>query len=52
MWFVFQGLIVFALVASNIAWQWTPNRLIPPLFGFLIALALTVAFNKLRALRH
>jgi hypothetical protein len=50
MWFVFQGSIVFAFIASNIAWQWTPNRLIPPLFGFAIAWLLTAAWNRLRAL--
>ena len=24
MWFLFQSLMIFAVVASNIHWQWTP----------------------------
>ena len=25
MWYLFQSLIIFAVMASNIHWQWTPN---------------------------
>ena len=36
-WFLFQGLIIFAVVASNIHWKWTPNRYIPALLGIGLA---------------
>jgi len=41
MWFIIQGLIVFAVVASNIHWQWTPNVYIPALLGGGLAYGLT-----------
>ncbi len=41
MWYLLQSLIIFAVVASNIAWQWTPNHYIPPLLGAGIAYGLT-----------
>jgi hypothetical protein len=25
MWFLIQGLIIFAVIASNMHWYWTPN---------------------------
>jgi len=38
MWFFLQGLIVFAVVGSNIHWHWTPkNHYLPSLIGFGIA---------------
>jgi hypothetical protein len=40
-WFLLQSLIVFAVVASNIAWQWTPNGWIPALLGGGLAYGLT-----------
>ena len=33
MWFVFQGLIVFAIVASNIHYQFTPNGYLASAIG-------------------
>ena len=47
MWFLFQGLIVFAVAASNIHWHWTPNNYVVAVFGFLAALLATVAVNNL-----
>jgi hypothetical protein len=35
MWFLFQGLIIFAV--SNIHWHWTPNPYIPAGAGVLLA---------------
>ena len=33
MWFPFQSLIIFAVVASNIHWQSTPKGYLPSLVG-------------------
>jgi hypothetical protein len=33
MWFLFQGSIIFAVVASNIHWHWTPNGYLPATLG-------------------
>jgi len=32
MWLLLQGLIMFAVVASNIHWHWTPPTAISPAF--------------------
>jgi hypothetical protein len=37
MWFILQSSIIFAVAASNIHWQWTPNPYIPALAGFGLA---------------
>jgi hypothetical protein len=47
MWFAFQGLIVFAVVASNIHWNWTENGYLASVLGFLLALLLTVGLSRL-----
>jgi hypothetical protein len=39
MWF--QGLIIFAVVASNIHWQRTPNGYLPAMLGVGLAWAVT-----------
>lgn len=49
MWFLLQSLIVFAVMASNIHWQWTPNAFLATLLGGIAALLVTVAVNGLRA---
>lgn len=49
MWFLFQGSIVFAVVASNIHWQWTPNGYLAALMGGAAAFWATVAVNWLFA---
>src|SRR5436190_4782334 len=33
MWFLLQSLIIFAVVASNIEWHWTPNGYLASLLG-------------------
>jgi len=40
-WLIFQGLIIFAVVASNIHWHWTPNRYLAGGLGVLAAYLLT-----------
>jgi hypothetical protein len=47
MWFLFQGLIVFAVVASNIHWQWTPNMYLATVIGGVAALLATVGLSNL-----
>jgi hypothetical protein len=49
MWLLFQSLIIFAVVASNIHWQWTPNKILPGLLGVGLALLMTAGLNKLRS---
>lgn len=43
-----QALIVFAVVASNIQWHWTPNGMIPVLFGSGLALGVTIVIARIR----
>jgi F0F1-type ATP synthase assembly protein I len=47
MWFLLQSLIVFAVMASNIAWQWTPNAYLAGVIGFIAALLATVGLSNL-----
>jgi uncharacterized membrane protein len=51
MWYLFQGLIVFAVVASNIHWQWTPNGYLAAGLGAGIAFLVTAIVNDLRTMR-
>lgn len=51
MWRLLQSLIVFAVVGSNIHWEWTPNHYLPAILGFVLALIVTAGFNELRDLR-
>jgi hypothetical protein len=46
MWFVIQGMVIFAVMASNIHWQWTPNGLIPALLGAGLAYGLTYLLSQ------
>lgn len=48
MWFLIQSLIVFAVVASNIHFQWTPNPYIPALLGGGLAYGLTRLVGEYR----
>jgi hypothetical protein len=48
MWWLIQALIVFAIVGSNIHWQWTPNHYLPAIIGFVLALCVTGVSNELR----
>ncbi len=49
LWRIFQGLILFLVIASNIKWKWTPNGLVASLAGvaaaFLATLALTAVLD-------
>jgi hypothetical protein len=37
MWLLLQSLVIFAVVASNIHWHWTPNGYLASVLGFLCA---------------
>jgi hypothetical protein len=50
MWFWFQGLIMFAVMASNVHWHWTPNGYLAGLLGWIAALLVTVGLNGLGGL--
>lgn len=39
---------MFAVMASNIAWKWTPNALIPALLGGGLAYGLTYLLTQWR----
>ena len=52
MWFVFQGLVIFAVVASNIHWQWTPNGYLPSVLGVALAFVLSRLIGWLWGLRN
>lgn len=41
MWKIFQLLVVFAVVGSNIEWQWTDNPLAATVVGIGVAFVLT-----------
>jgi hypothetical protein len=47
MWFLLQSLIVFAVMASNIHWQWTPNGYLASLIGVGAAFFVTMGANQL-----
>jgi hypothetical protein len=49
MYFLLQSSIIFAVLASNIAWHWTPNGYLASMLGGIAALLATVAINGLRA---
>jgi hypothetical protein len=47
LWVSFQGLIIFAVVATNIHWHWTPNGYIPAMAGIVAAWIVTWLANLL-----
>ena len=47
MWFVFQSLVIFAVVASNLHWHWTPNGYLAGLIGAVLAYGFTVLLSGL-----
>ena len=47
MWFLFQSSIIFAVVASNIRWRWTPNGYLAGLIGVVLAYGLTAGLSEL-----
>jgi hypothetical protein len=44
-WFLLQSSIIFAVVASNIHWQWTPNGYLAGLIGIVLAYGLTLLLS-------
>ena len=48
MWFLFQSSIIFAVMASNIHWGWTPNPYLAGLIGVVLAYGLTSLINAIR----
>jgi hypothetical protein len=51
MWLLFQGLVIFAVIASNFYWHWTPNKYLASIIGVGLAWSLTVLIVKLRRSR-
>jgi hypothetical protein len=49
--FLIQGLIIFAVVATNIHRHWTPNGCIPAGAGVLLAWLSTLSSTSLRVFR-
>ena len=47
MWFLLQSLIIFAVMSSNIYWQWTPNGYLAGLIGAGAAFFATMGANQL-----
>jgi len=47
MWFLLQSAIIFAVVASNIHWHWTPNGYLSALAGAVLAYGVTVFLSYL-----
>ena len=42
MWFIFQSSVIFAVVASDIHWHWTPNGYLASAIGIGLAYGLTL----------
>ncbi|MCS3449528.1 hypothetical protein M2222_001651 [Bradyrhizobium elkanii] len=47
MWHLFQSLVIFAVIASNIAYHWTPNGYLASAIGVGLAWVLTQIVNEL-----
>jgi hypothetical protein len=47
MWYLLQGGVIFAVAASNIRWQWTPNWYLASVLGVVAAFLVTVALSTL-----
>ena len=45
MWLLFQSTIIFAIVASNIKWHWTPNGYLAGLIGVGLAWLLSIRWR-------
>jgi hypothetical protein len=50
MWFLIQSSIIFAVMASNIRWHWTPNGYLAGLIGAVLAYGATVLLSYLASL--
>jgi hypothetical protein len=44
-WYLLQGSIIFAVAASNIHWQWTPNPYVVGLIGVGLAYGVTALLS-------
>ncbi|MGY4160482.1 hypothetical protein ACVINW_006324 [Bradyrhizobium sp. USDA 4461] len=47
MWHLFQSLVIFAVLASNVHWHWTPNGYLAGMIGVGLAWLLTQIINEL-----
>ena len=47
MWYILQGLIMFAVIGSNIHWQWTPNPYVAGTLGAVAAFVTTALLGDL-----
>jgi hypothetical protein len=47
MWYLIQASTMFAVMASNIHWQWTPNGYLAGILGYVAALLATVELSYL-----
>jgi hypothetical protein len=47
MWFLLQSSIIFAVVASNIHWHWTPNGYLAAMIGIGLAWLVTLCGPRL-----
>lgn len=45
LWMMLQGLIIFAVISSNIHWNWTPNGYLASLIGICVAFVATVLIS-------
>jgi hypothetical protein len=52
MWFILQSAIIFAVMASNIHFQWTPNGYLAGLIGVGMAYGLTCLLSTLGTARE
>jgi hypothetical protein len=52
MWLILQGAIIFAVVASNIYWQWTPNQYLAGGLGIGAAYVVTYLITLLADWLH
>jgi hypothetical protein len=50
MWWLLQSSIIFAVMASNIRWHWTPNGYLAGLIGVGLAYGVTLSASYLGSL--
>jgi len=52
MFFLIQSSIMFAVIASNIHWEWTPNPYVASLIGIVLAYVATALLSQYRVGRE
>ena len=52
MWFLLQSSIIFAVVASNIHWHWTPNGYLAAMIGIGLAWLITLCAGTASEIRR